>query len=182
MCFFQFLFVPETLKSSVLKSTGSAFQNFIQDEYTTLLEVDDRVFSTSVNLTYEFTPIKITVIPPTDGKKLEFDFVIPLKKGEQDYIGSVWDDDVPTRARIATLETFALDDSASVQATLYKMANRVLAENPSIQTVSYSLPNKHYIPVDLRYIALENLKPDQAEVFMPVSAPSGLITATISRK
>lgn len=45
------------------------------------------------------------------------------------------------------------------KATLYKMAQRVLAENASVQSVSYSLPNKHYIPVDMRYIGLENLKP-----------------------
>jgi hypothetical protein len=39
------------------------------------------------------------------------------------------------------------------------MAQRVLAENASVQSVSYSLPNKHYIPVDMKYIGLENLKP-----------------------
>jgi len=162
----------------ILKSTGSSFEHFIRDEYTTLVEVDDRIFSTSVDITYAFAPIKIP--SPTDEKKLEF--VVPVKKGEEGYVGSVWDDEVPIRARTATLETFALDDSASVQATLYKMAQRVLDENAFVQSVSYSLPNKHYIPVDMRYIGLENLKPDHAEVFVPVSAPSGLITATVSRK
>ncbi|EEB91136.1 hypothetical protein MPER_10554, partial [Moniliophthora perniciosa FA553] len=34
----------------VLKSTGSAFHSFIRDEYTTLAEVNDRIFSTSVDL------------------------------------------------------------------------------------------------------------------------------------
>lgn len=94
-----------------MKSTGSAFEHFIRDEYTTLVEVDDRIFSTSVDLTYEFAPIKISA--PTDERKLEF--VVPIQKGEDGYIGSVWDDKVPIRARTATLETFALDDSASVQ-------------------------------------------------------------------
>lgn len=95
----------------VLKSTGSAFEKFIRDEYTTLVEVDDRIFSTSVDLTYTFEPIKIST--PTDIKKL--DFVIPVQKGEEGHSGSVWDEDVPNRARNVTLETFALDDSASVQ-------------------------------------------------------------------
>jgi hypothetical protein len=36
---------------TVVKSTGSAFENFVVwDEYTTLVEVDCRIFSTSVDL------------------------------------------------------------------------------------------------------------------------------------
>lgn len=46
-----------------------------------------------------------------------------------------------------------------LQATLYKMAERIIAENAGIQEVSYALPNKHYIPVDMRYIGIDNLTP-----------------------
>jgi len=162
----------------VLKSTGSAFTGFYRDEYTTLVEVDDRIFSTSIDLSYTFSNIKISA--PTDEKKLEF--IVPLQKGEAGYNGSVWDEEVPSRARAATLETFALDDSASVQATLYKMAQRIIAENASVQSVTYALPNKHYIPVDMKYIGVDNLTPAKAEVFVPIAGPSGLITATITRK
>jgi len=162
----------------VLKTTESSFTNFIRDEFTTLIEVDDRIFSTSIDLNYTFVPIHIPF--PSDEKKL--DFVIPIQKGEEGYEGSVWDDEVPERARLATLEIFASDDSASVQATLYKMAQRVVSENAFIQTASYALPNKHYIPVDMKYIGVDNLTPSKAEVFVPVDAPSGLITATVSRK
>jgi len=95
----------------VLKSTGSAFENFYRDEYTTLVPVNDRIFSTSVDLSYTFAPVSITA--PTDEKRL--DFVIPLQKGEEGYAGSVWDDEVATRARTATLDVFAVDESASVQ-------------------------------------------------------------------
>lgn len=164
--------------SKVLKSTGSAFEGFVKDEFTTLVPVTDRIFSTSVDLTYQFAGIPIT--PPKDEKKLEF--VIPLKKGDGGYEGSVWDEEVPVRARKATLEVFATDESASVQATLFKMAQRVIAENAGVQDVSYALPNKHYIPVDMRYLGLDNLTPAVAEVFCPIAAPSGLISATISRK
>jgi len=156
----------------VLKTTGSAFESFIRDEFTTLTEVDDRIFSTSIDLTYTFAPISIEA--PGDEKKLEF------KVGTGD--GGIWDTTVPTKARKATLEIFATDDSASVQATLYIMAQRVIAENALIQSVTYTLPNKHYIPVDMKYIGLENIKPSEAEVFVPVAAPSGLISATVSRK
>jgi hypothetical protein len=62
-------------------------------------------------------------------------------------------------ARQITLDVFATDESASVQATLYKMAQRLLTENAHIARVTYRLPNKHYIPVDMRYIGIDNLTP-----------------------
>jgi len=96
----------------VLKSTGSAFEGFIKDEFTTLVPVNDRIFSTSVDLTYQFAS-SMPIAPPKDEKKL--DFVIPLMKGDKGYEGSVWDEEVPIRARKATLEVFATDESASVQ-------------------------------------------------------------------
>jgi urate oxidase len=61
------------------------------------------------------------------------------------------------------------------------MAQRVLAENAGVESVRYELPNKHYIPVDMKYIGVDNTTPRNAEVFTPVDAPSGLISATISR-
>lgn len=94
---------------SVLKSTGSAFSGFVRDEYTTLAEVDDRIFSTSIDLVYTFVPVSVP--PPTDEKKLEFS--VPTGGTVQE--GTVWDENVPERARKATLETFAKDESASVQ-------------------------------------------------------------------
>ncbi|KAF5344361.1 hypothetical protein D9758_013255 [Tetrapyrgos nigripes] len=163
----------------ILKSTGSAFTNFIRDEYTTLVEVDDRIFSTSVDLSYTFNSFSIS--PPTDEKKLEF--AIPESGPDSELpIGGVWDTEVPKRAREVTLETFAKDDSASVQATLYKMAQKIIADNAGVQEVSYSLPNKHYVPVDMKYIGVDNMTPKEAEVFIPLAAPSGLISATVRRK
>jgi len=112
--------------------------------------------------------------------KKKLDIVIPAL--DQAEPGSVWDTTVLIRARNATLDIFAEDESASVQATLYKMGKRIIAENAGVQSVSYALPNKHYIPVDMKYIGIDNLTPAYAEVFQPVAAPSGLITATVSRK
>jgi len=162
----------------VLKSTGSSFQNFIRDEYTTLPEVNDRIFSTAVDLSYTFAPI--TLPTPTDDKKLVF--TIPSTPADG-LAGGVWDaNGVAQRAREGTLEVFATDDSASVQATLYKMAQRVIAENARVDTVTYALPNKHYLPVDMAYIGVDNVSPANAEVFMPVAAPSGFISATVTRQ
>lgn len=36
------------------------------------------------------------------------------------------------------------------------MAQRVLAENAGVESVRYELPNKHYIPVDMKYIGVDN--------------------------
>jgi len=158
----------------VLKTSGSAFENFLKDEFTTLVPVNDRIFSTSVDLSYTFSPVLLSA--PKDEKKLEFS--VP----DGDLIGGVWDGEgVAKRARKITLDVFATDDSASVQATLYKMAQKVIAENAHVASVTYTLPNKHYLPVDMKYIGIDNLTPASAEVFMPVSAPSGLIIATVSR-
>ncbi|KAF7373852.1 Uricase [Mycena sanguinolenta] len=158
----------------VLKTTESAFSGFVRDKYTTLKEVDDRILSTSIDLSYTFAPVDIP--KPTDADVEQFTVPADIAPG------SVWDPAVPTRARAVTLDTFVSDNSASVQATLYRMACLILAQNAGVQSVSYSLPNKHYLPVDMGYIGVENLVPAQAEVFMPVAAPSGLITATVSRK
>jgi len=62
------------------------------------------------------------------------------------------------------------------------MAQRIITENASVQNVSYALPNKHYIPVDMKYLGIDNTSPAAAEVFVPIAHPSGLITATVSRK
>lgn len=95
---------------AVLKSTGSAFEGFIRDEYTTLVEVSERILSTSVDLEYHFAPVSIPI--PTDPKLL--DFGIPKNIG--DAKGSVWDAlGVAERARTSTLDIFAIDESASVQ-------------------------------------------------------------------
>ena len=138
----------------VLKSTGSAFENFVRDEYTTLVEVNDRIFSTSVDLTYTFAPLGIPA--PADGEGKVFDAPVSGDAAK----GTAWDGDaLAAAARGITLEVFATDESASVQATLYKMGQRIIAENAHVNSVSYALPNKHYVPVDMKYIGLDNMSP-----------------------
>ncbi|KAI0773327.1 uricase [Trametes elegans] len=161
----------------VLKTSGSGFESFVRDEFTTLAEVNDRIFSTSVDLAYTFAPISIP--SPADGEGKVFDLGLTAEQAK----GTPWDgDSISAATRNVTLEGFALDESASVQATLYKMGQRIVRENPHIQSVTYKLPNKHYVPIDMKYIGLDNTSPPNAEVHLPLDAPSGLITATVSRK
>lgn len=115
---------------SVLKTTGSSFSNFHRDQYTTLPEVDDRIFSTSVDLKYDVQ------LPPN----------VPLTIDNIAKIDKFADfQNVYQKTRRATLEVFATDESASVQATMYRTAQRVLRESPSLKSVTYAYPNKHYM-------------------------------------
>jgi len=112
----------------VLKSTGSAFYGHIKDKYTTLPDVYDRIFSTEVTAGYSWRLFK----------DLE-----DVKKNASTF------DAAFEGVKEATLSTFATDDSASVQATLYKMAQIILGKFKDIDDVSYALPNKHYFQIDM---------------------------------
>ena len=39
------------------------------------------------------------------------------------------------------------------------MGQRIIAENAQITDVTYKLPNKHYVPVDMKYIGIDNMSP-----------------------
>ena len=119
-------FYERLLIRAVLKSTGSAFENFVRDEYTTLVELDDRIFSTSVDLRYTYGEVAVEF--PKDDKRLNF--------GEQNFdrIGTgevdVWEDArVGARAREITMDVFANDESASVQVRRMRGNGGVAADN-----------------------------------------------------
>ena len=110
----------------VLKSTDSQFHGFIRDEYTTLPEVNDRILSTEVDCSWRWKDF--ASIDALRSSRLVFD--------------NAWED-----ARTITLRVFAQDSSASVQNTMYKMCEELLATAPDVDAVSYSLPNKHYFEI-----------------------------------
>jgi len=112
----------------VLKSTGSAFYGHIKDKYTLLPDVYDRIFSTEVTASYTWRLFR----------DLE-----DIKKNADGF------DDAFEGVKEATLSTFATDDSASVQATLYKMTETILGKFKDVMDVSYTLPNKHYFQIDM---------------------------------
>ncbi|KAL4927595.1 urate oxidase [Aspergillus undulatus] len=147
-------------KLTVLKSTGSQFHGFVRDAYTTLPEVWDRILSTDVEATWKWK-----------------------RFASLDYVRSNVPkfDDTWQAAREITLKTFAEENSASVQATMYNMSEKILEHQPLLETVGYSLPNKHYFEVDLSWHkGLKNTGKD-AEVFVPQTNPNGLIKCTVGR-
>jgi urate oxidase len=148
-------------KLLVLKSTGSAFYGFDRDEYTALPETWDRILSTEVKSDWNWKTF--SSLAEVKSKVGEFDPAF-------------------TKARDITLSTFAKDNSASVQNTMYKMCEQILAVVPLVESVQYSLPNKHYFEIDLSWHkGLKNTGKD-AEVYAPQSNPNGLIECTVSRK
>ncbi|KAL9106168.1 MAG: hypothetical protein Q9227_008760 [Pyrenula ochraceoflavens] len=144
----------------VLKSTGSAFHGFVRNDFTTLPEVWDRILSTSVEAAWRWQTFSGLDKIRADVAKFD----------------ATW-----TAAREITMKTFAEDDSPSVQNTMYKMSEQILATEPGVQMVDYSLPNKHYFEIDLSWHhGLKNTGKD-AEVYAPQSDPNGLIKCTVSR-
>ncbi|GFN16062.1 urate oxidase [Aspergillus tubingensis] len=147
-------------KLTVLKSTNSQFWGFLRDEYTTLPETWDRILSTDVDASWQWR--RFNGLEEVRATVPQFD--------------ATW-----SAARDITLKTFAEDNSASVQNTMYKMAEQILARQPLLETVEYSLPNKHYFEVDLSWHkGLKNTGKD-AEVYAPQTNPNGLIKCTVGR-
>jgi urate oxidase len=110
----------------LLKSSGSEFQGFLTDPYTTLEPTADRILATAVQAHWRIAGT-----------------------------GPDWDASF-TAARAALVEAFAATYSRSLQQTLYAMGQAVLAARPEICEVRLSLPNKHHFLVDLGPFGLDN--------------------------
>jgi urate oxidase len=131
----------------VLRTTGSGWAGFARDEYTTLPDADDRILATEVVAEWDYEPGQL--VPE-----------------------STW-----ARVRDRLLAAFADHYSPSVQFTLHRMGQAVLAEQPAIPQIRLSLPNHHHRLVDLSPFGLENAH----EVFAPFDEPHGLIEGTVRR-
>lgn len=146
---------------TVLKSTGSMFYGYHQCDYTTLKPTKDRILSTDVDALWKYSASALKSL----------DNVITLAdKG-------VFDKTYDT-ARKVTLDLFALENSPSVQATMYNMASLILSKAPAVELVTYVLPNKHYILYNLEWKGIK----DNTELFYPSPDPNGLIKCTVGRK
>ncbi len=103
----------------VLKTTDSGFVGFIKDEYTTLPEVTDRIFSTAIKAMWRYSK-------PEDATDDAFQVI-----------------------RQTLLKVFAGHDSLSVQHTLYAIGEAILGDFPEVDEIAFSLPNIHCLPVDM---------------------------------
>ncbi|SGZ51854.1 CIC11C00000004936 [Sungouiella intermedia] len=145
---------------TVLKSTGSMFYGYHQCDYTTLQPTEDRILSTDVYAKWKY-----------DESLKTLDDVFKL--ADEGVFDKTYD-----TAREITLERFAVENSPSVQATMFNMATDILAQAPAIDSVTYELPNKHYILFNLEWKGIKGNK----DLFYPSPDPNGLIKCTVGRK
>jgi urate oxidase len=131
----------------ILKTSGSAWEGFWRDELTTLPETKERLLATSLTSSWLY--------------------------------GNAPASYAAANARIidAMLEVFASRFSPSVQATLYHMGEAALKACSEISRISLTMPNLHYLLIDLRPFDRAN----NNELFVPTDAPQGWIEASVVR-
>jgi urate oxidase len=110
----------------LLKTTDSAFEGYVKDQYTVLKETSDRILATKCEATWEYTTT-------------DLDFEATYQK-----------------IRRSLLHTFAHHKSLSVQQTLYAIGENILLENDVVKEVSLVMPNKHHIPFNLEQFGMDN--------------------------
>jgi urate oxidase len=110
----------------VLRTTGSGWEGFAREEYTTLPETGDRILATVVTASWDYREPDVAY-------------------------GAAWHG-----ARDALLNAFADHYSPSVQYSLYRMGSAVLEARPEIERIRLSLPNRHHLLYDLTRFGLEN--------------------------
>lgn len=142
----------------VLKSTGSMFYGYHECDYTTLKPTEDRILSTDIDASWKFQLLG------------SLDDI--MQKARDGLFDNVY-----YAARKITLDRFALENSPSVQATMYNMSQEILEAAPAVDSVSYTLPNNHFILFNLEWKGITN-----DDLFYPSSDPSGLIKSTVGRK
>ena len=111
----------------VMKTTGSGWEGFFRERFTTLPETNDRIMATIVTASWAYA----------ESPDLDFD---DLWRGVRDRI----------------LTTFTDHYSPSVQNTLYRIGRAVLEGFGEVQRIHLSFPNKHHILYDLGRFGIEN--------------------------
>ncbi|GJE57019.1 factor-independent urate hydroxylase [Methylobacterium thuringiense] len=130
-----------------MKTTQSGWVDFVADEYRTLPDTTDRIAATAMDATWTWAGA------PTDYSATN------------------------TKVLDILLEVFGATYSYGVQDSMYRMGEAVLAAIPEIAEIGFAMPNKHYIPINLKPFGLEN----PGTVFLPTDEPHGQIEATIGR-
>lgn len=131
----------------LLKTTASGFSGFHQCELTTLPETDDRILSSRITAEWTFAD------------------------GVSEFSG------VDEQAVSIIQRVFAGTYSPSVQRTLYEIGEALLQEIPSLAEVELTMPNVHFLGLDLAKVG----RPDQSTTFLPTDEPHGQIVARVGR-
>ena len=114
---------------TILKSSGSEFHGFLEDEYTVLEPTSDRIMATSLEARWRFGDVDVAT----------FDF-----------------DAAYAAIKTALVETFASHHSLALQQTLFEMGKAALEAVPELVEVRLIAPNKHHFAYDLARFGIEN--------------------------
>lgn len=144
-----------------MKTTQSGWANFLRDNYTTLPETTERILATTLDVKWTYTTSVLSEL-------LGLDFDLIHTKIRDSALGQFFG---PPKTGIY---------SKGVQETLFKMARAVVDTVGEIETVTFSLPNLHFLPCNLP-VYEQNGIIFEDDVFIPSDEPHGLITATVSR-
>jgi urate oxidase len=110
----------------LMKTSGSAFEGYIQDSLTTLPPAQDRMLGTAVSATWNYA-------------RADMEFKA-----------------LRAKVRETLLARFAAHQSKSVQHTLFAMGKAVLEEVAEIEDIELAMPNKHCLLVDLSRFGQDN--------------------------
>ncbi|HMJ06974.1 MAG TPA: urate oxidase, partial [Chthoniobacterales bacterium] len=110
----------------ILKSTGSGFEHYPKDEFTTLPETADRILATSFSATWRYA------------------------RRPENYSAT------NEAILAAMLKVFAENFSLSAQTTLFQMGEAALAAAATIDRLDLAMPNKHCLLINLTPFGLEN--------------------------
>ena len=110
----------------VAKTTDSAFKDFIDDEYRTLPDTDDRILATVLAANWQYNSAAI-------------DFVAARQS-----------------IRAAMLYTFANHMSLAVQQTIHLMGQAALEACPQMSSITLTMPNKHHLRFNLAPLGEQN--------------------------
>ncbi len=110
----------------IMKTSGSAFEGYIQDSLTTLPPAKDRLLGTAVRASWNY---------------MRSDVAFSALRA---------------KVRETLLDQFASHDSKSVQHTLYAMGKAVLESVAEIADIELAMPNKHCLLVDLSRFGQDN--------------------------
>ncbi|MGH1591490.1 factor-independent urate hydroxylase [Methylobacterium phyllosphaerae] len=130
-----------------MKTTQSGWSGFVADRYRTLPDTTDRIAATSMDATWTWAT------------------------AAADY------GDANARILATLLTVFGTTYSRGVQDSMYRMGEAALVTVPELAEISFVMPNKHYLPIDLSPFGIDN----PGTVFLPTDEPSGRIEATIGR-
>jgi urate oxidase len=110
----------------IMKTSGSAFEGYIQDSLTTLPPAKDRLLGTAVRAIWNYTRADVAF------------------------------SSLRAKVREILLSQFAGHESKSVQHTLYAMGKAVLENVAEVGDIELAMPNKHCLLVDLSRFGQDN--------------------------